>query len=517
MKTELELCLPPDRAADKSLWERELKRKLSWKGGGSFLAVPRRRSIDARRGSATVRILFDVYMNERPEPLPIPEYRHVEKARPVLIAGFGPAGMFAALKLLELGLKPVVFERGKAVDLRKGDIEVIHASGFVNGESNYCFGEGGAGTYSDGKLYTRSTKRGDIGKILSILVGHGASEDILVDAHPHIGSDVLPQIVKSIRTTILEHGGEIHFESKITDIVMRDGEFAEVIVNESREYGGKALILATGHSARDIYSMLHRNSLALERKPFAVGVRIEHPQALIDEIQYKTPARGPYLPAARYSLTCNAEGRGVFSFCMCPGGYVIPASTHNEELVLNGMSPAGRDNTFANAGIVVTVGEAELGGEGGTDVCAGLRFQEGIENRCCSAAGGGQIAPAQLMTDFLSGKVSTCLRPSSYTPGIAALPVHELLPESIVEPLRRGFILFGKRMRGFLTEEALILAPETRTSSPLRIPRNRQTYMHEGMAGLFPCGEGAGYSGGIMSSAIDGENCATAAAAWLGV
>jgi uncharacterized FAD-dependent dehydrogenase len=428
----------------------------------------------------------------------------------VLIIGAGPAGMFAALELIELGLKPIVLDRGKDVRARRRDLRAIQQFGEVNPHSNYCFGEGGAGTYSDGKLYTRSHKRGNIEKALRLLVEHGATSDILVDAHPHIGSNKLPKIVQNIRETIRHYGGEVHFEHHVTELVMEGERLAGVVVNGEERFTAKAVILATGHSARDIYALLAKHNILLEAKPFALGVRIEHPQPLIDEIQYGQRERGPHLPASSYKLVTQVKGRGVFSFCMCPGGLVVPAATAPGELVVNGMSMSRRDSPYANSGTVVAVELEDLKPFAEHGVFAGLAFQQMVEQRFFAHGDGGQQAPAQRLTDFVKGKVSSALSGTSYIPGIYAAPVHELLPAGIYQRLRQGVQDFGRKMRGYYTVEANVIGTESRTSSPVRIPRQRDTYMHVATEGLFPCGEGAGYAGGIISAAMDGQNVARA-------
>ncbi len=475
-----------------------------------------KRSVDARSRYPVFRERYRVYCGE---PVTvnkfIPVYKPAESSRKVIIVGSGPAGMFAALRLIELGIKPVILERGKDVRERRRDLRAIQQEGLISSESNYCFGEGGAGTYSDGKLYTRSTKRGDVGRILSILNYHGASEDILVDAHPHIGSNKLPKIVSSIRETILNCGGEYLFDSKVTSLIKSNNKITGVIVNNEKEFLGDAVILATGHSARDIYYMLNEEKIRLEAKAFAVGVRIEHPQPLIDFIQYKSKVRHINLPAASYSLNHQAAGRGVYSFCMCPGGIIVPASTAPGELVLNGMSVSKRNSPYANAGIVVEVKPEDLEGFSGYGVFAGLEFQKQIEKDCFTFSGGTQKAPSQRADDFLKGKLTSKLNDTSYIPGIVTARLDELLPKGIVSRLKEGLNVFDKKMTGFASSEAQMLAPETRTSSPIRIPRNGETFMHPGLMGLFPAGEGAGYAGGIVSAAIDGENCANSAAAYI--
>ncbi|MDZ7763936.1 MAG: NAD(P)/FAD-dependent oxidoreductase [Melioribacteraceae bacterium] len=435
--------------------------------------------------------------------------------RKVIIIGGGPAGMFAAMRLLELGITPVILERGKDVQERRRDLKAIQQDGIVNPDSNYCFGEGGAGTYSDGKLYTRSTKRGDVKRILNLLVQHGAPKEILIDAHPHIGSNKLPKVVQEIRNTILNSGGELNFNSKVTDLIITNGKILGVIINNEKEVLGDGVILATGHSARDIYYLLHKNGIQLEAKPFAMGVRIEHPQPLIDSIQYNMIKRHPNLPASSYNLACQIDERGVYSFCMCPGGIIVPASTDVNELVLNGMSVSRRDSPFANSGLVVSINENDWKTFNDQGIFAGLEYQKFIENLAFKAGGETQQAPAQRITDFVNEKTSDNLPSTSYIPGVVSKPLHELLPKNITNRLQKSLLHFDKRMKGYFTNEAQILAAETRTSSPLRIPREQITLMHPQVQGLFPSGEGAGYAGGIVSAAIDGERCADAVAIFL--
>ncbi len=476
-----------------------------------------RRSIDARPRVPVYVLRYEVSLEApfAPEPVISARFRDVSASKPVLIVGAGPAGYFAALELLELGLKPVIFDRGKDVRARRRDLRAIQQFGQVNPHSNYCFGEGGAGTYSDGKLYTRSHKRGDVYKALKLLVEHGARSDILVDAHPHIGSNKLPKVVANIRQTILHYGGEIHFEHQMTDLIVEGGRMKGVVLNGEREFLAEALILATGHSARDVYYLLHRKGLRLEPKPFALGVRIEHPQVLIDRIQYKHSPRHPKLPAASYKLVCQVEGRGVFSFCMCPGGLVVPAATAPGEIVVNGMSMSRRDSAFANSGVVVALEERDWQRWAHEGVFAGLALQRQVEQACFRAGDGSQRAPAQRLTDFVAGRLSDSLPPSSYIPGLFVAPVHELLPDFIYRRLRRAVHIFGKKMKGYFTDQANVIATESRTSAPLRIPRDPATRMHPQVEGLFPAGEGAGYAGGIISAAMDGQNAARAVARWM--
>ncbi len=471
-----------------------------------------RRSIDARGQKPFFRLRIEVFIDEQPEPEPaiLDSFQDVSEKEEVLIIGAGPAGYFAALELIELGLKPILFDRGKDVQSRRRDLRAIQQFGIVNPHSNYCFGEGGAGTYSDGKLYTRSHKRGNVYKALKLLVEHGAKPDILIDAHPHIGSNKLPKVVANIRETILKYGGEIHFESLATDFIINKGKVEGVIINGSENYFGSSIILATGHSARDIYQLCFEKGITLEAKPFALGVRIEHPQQLIDNIQYNQNPREENLPASSYKLACQVDGRGVFSFCMCPGGLVVPAATAPGEIVVNGMSMSRRDSAYANSGTVVGVEVNDAIGFESHGIFAGLEFQKSVEQNVFQYGDGSQQAPGQRLTDFVKGNLSQSLPGTSYIPGIYSAPVDKLLPKEIYEKLRKGIIQFGKKMKGYFTEEANVIATESRTSSPIRIPRNRETYMHPNVIGLFPCGEGAGYAGGIISAAMDGQNVAQA-------
>jgi uncharacterized FAD-dependent dehydrogenase len=472
-----------------------------------------RRSIDARGGRPWYRLRIAVYSGEPfvEEPALLDNMKNVSEKPEVIIVGAGPAGYFAALELIEQGLKPVVLDRGKDVRARRRDLRAIQQFGVVDIHSNYCFGEGGAGTYSDGKLYTRSHKRGSIIKALKLLVEHGANPEILLDAHPHIGSNKLPGVVANIRQTILHYGGEVHFESHVTDFIIKDAAIKGVVVDGKQEYKADSVILATGHSARDIYHLLARKGINIEAKPFALGVRIEHPQSLIDKIQYNQPEREPNLPASSYKLVCQVEERGVFSFCMCPGGLIVPAATAPGEVVVNGMSLSRRDSPFANSGTVVAVEPEDLKAFHHHGVFAGLEFQKSVERSMFNLAGDeSQKAPAQRLTDFVEKRISDTLRPTSYIPGLVSAPLHELLPTFIYDKLRTAVRIFGKKMKGYYTEEANVVATESRTSSPIRIPRDRKTFMHEDVSGLFPCGEGAGYAGGIISAAMDGQNVAKA-------
>lgn len=479
----------------------------------------RKHSIDARQRTIKVQLRFEVGLGQRlaPEPELRPDYPQVAAdAKNVVIVGCGPSGMFAALRCLELGLRPIVLERGKDASARRFDLGPILKEGCVIEDSNYCFGEGGAGTFSDGKLYTRATKRGPVRTIYETLVAHGAPGRILIDAHPHIGSNLLPKVVMAMRESIRQSGGEVHFGAKVDRFLIHEQRMSGVRTTDEREFLSDHVILATGHSARDIYDQLHAQGIRLEPKPFAVGVRIEHPQPLIDSLQYHRPqgeARPELLPAASYRLATKIDDRGVHSFCMCPGGFIVPAATENDEVVVNGMSLARRDSPFANSGMVVTV-EPEDTAPFQTEhgVLAGIAFQKALEQAAKQHGGGGQVAPGQRVTDFLAGKASANLPKTSYFPGITPARIDELLPDWIVNRLRRGLDIFGKQMRGYVTEDCNLIGFETRTSSPVRIPRDQNTLQHPDIPGLYPCGEGAGFAGGIVSAALDGMRCAEAAA-----
>jgi len=473
-----------------------------------------RKSIDARKPKIIFNYKVAVYINEAvPETSEYTfDYKDVSKAKPVHIIGFGPAGMYAALRCIELGFKPIVLERGKNVKDRRRDLKAINQDHFVNEDSNYCFGEGGAGTYSDGKLYTRSLKRGDVRRIFENLVYHGATDQILVDAHPHIGTNKLPKVVQNVRETILKYGGEIHFETRVTDFIIKNNAIQAIQLQNGNEMEANRVILATGHSARDIYYLLHKKEIALEAKSFAMGVRAEHPQEIIDSIQYHCSGkRSDLLPAASYSLVQQVNNRGVYSFCMCPGGFIVPAATANGEVVVNGMSPSKRNNLFANSGIVVEIDvHKDLYKYEHFGVLKGLEYQKDLERLAFTAGGRTQTAPAQRLTDFVNGKLSPTLNPTSYQPGLNSAPLHSLLPKLIGSRLRQGFKAFGEKMHGYYTEEANIVGVESRTSSPISIPRNEKLE-HTQIKGLYPCGEGGGYAGGIVSAAMDGERCAEAA------
>ena len=472
-----------------------------------------RRSIDARQRTIFVNLKVRVYINEQPqqdEYVPT-TYPDVSSGQQVIVVGAGPGGLFAALRLIELGLRPIVLERGKDVHERKKDLSQITKTQQVDAESNYCFGEGGAGAYSDGKLYTRSKKRGSIEKILNVFCQHGASTNILADAHPHIGTDKLPRVIENMRNTILRSGGEVHFQTKMTQLLVQDNRVVGCIA-ANKEYRGP-VILATGHSARDVYRYLAENRIEIEAKGIAVGVRLEHPSMLIDQIQYHNKqGRGKYLPAAEYSFVTQVDGRGVYSFCMCPGGFVIPAATDRQQIVVNGMSPSNRGGQWSNSGMVVETRAEDIPG---VDVLRVMHFQEELERNCWQQGNMHQTAPAQRMADFVNKRLSYDLPRSSYAPGLISSPLHFWLPQSVSHRLQEGFKQFGKSSHGFLTNEAVMIGVETRTSSPVRIVRNVDTLMHVRLQGLFPCGEGAGYAGGIVSAAIDGERCAEMCAAYL--
>lgn len=470
-----------------------------------------RQSIDARGRQVFIQVQVEVFINEHFQELQLKkiELKNVSTADPVILVGSGPAGIFAAIKLIEQGFKPIILERGKDVSARRRDLAALTRNHIVNPDSNYCFGEGGAGTYSDGKLYTRSTKRGDIERILHLFVSHGADERILYEAHPHIGTNKLPQIITRMRKTITDHGGEFHFNSKVTDLIIKDNAVTGVKLSGGESINGKAVILATGHSARDIFFMLHRQNILIEAKPFALGVRIEHPQALIDTLQYHCTLRGEYLPPASYSLVHQVQGKGVFSFCMCPGGIIAPAMTNPGEIVVNGWSPSRRNNPYANSGMVVSVDEEDFKPYAQHGPLAALHFQQAVEQKAYTAGGSNLKAPAQRVTDFIAGKISSTLPNSSYFIGTSSVALREVLPESVSKRLREGLIEFGKKMRGYITEEAIMVATESRTSSPVRIPRDKESLQHPQIKGLYPCGEGAGYAGGIISAAMDGERCAS--------
>ncbi|MEO6883393.1 MAG: FAD-dependent protein [Bacteroidia bacterium] len=517
MIQEINIVLSPREADDESI----LKKKISEDTGFDLEQISGykilKRSIDARSRNIKIQLKLEAYIQE-----PLPEkkifktdYPDVSGKESVLIAGAGPAGLFAALRLIELGKKPVIIERGKNVKDRRRDLAAIHKQHIVHPDSNYCFGEGGAGTYSDGKLYTRSTKRGDVSRILDIFVAHGANEDILVNAHPHIGTNKLPNIIAAMRETILKAGGEIHFNTRITDFILKNNFFKGIQTLCGKEFLADKIILATGHSARDIFEILHRKNIFLEAKPFAMGVRVEHPQSLIDSIQYhcseeEVEKTRTHLPAAPYSLVAQAGGKGVYSFCMCPGGIIAPCATAPEQVVTNGWSPSKRNNPFANSGLVVSIDVSDLKKYSEHGALAGMYYQQELEKMAFEAGGKTQTAPAQRLMDFIQKKNSATLPICSYQPGIKSASLHELLPHSISSALQEGLKIFGQKMPRYLTNEAVIVGVETRTSSPVKIPRDKETLEHPQIKGFYPCGEGAGYAGGIISAAIDGEKCAEA-------
>lgn len=470
-----------------------------------------KRSIDARQRTIKFNLKLQIFLKGEPlvsSKIELPNYPNVEHAPEVIVVGAGPAGLFAALQLIELGLKPIVLERGKEVRGRRRDLKAINRDGIVNEDSNYCFGEGGAGTYSDGKLYTRSKKRGDIDRILQLLVAFGATPEIMVEAHPHIGTNKLPQIIQDIREKIIEHGGKVLFETRVTDILIRNNEVQGVQVQDGATIEAKKILLATGHSARDIFELLHQKQVYIEAKPFALGVRAEHPQALIDRIQYSCDFRGEYLPPAPYSIVKQVNGRGMYSFCMCPGGVIAPCATAEGEVVTNGWSPSKRDQVTANSGIVVELRLEDFKPFAKFGPLAGMHFQKDIEQRAWRLAGQTQQVPAQRMVDFSQSKTSTTIPKTSYVPGTQSIELGEVFPGFLTQTMREGFVQFGKSMKGYFTNEAILHAPESRTSSPVRIPRDPISLEHVQIKGLYPCGEGAGFAGGIISAAIDGEKCA---------
>lgn len=518
---QIDLIASPREASNPEALKQLVARSLSMPVKGITKLKLLKRSIDARSRNIKINLRIQVFVgeNEIESPAAASSYKDVAEAKPVLIVGAGPAGLFAALQLLELGLKPVLIERGKNVRDRRRDLAAIHKLHLVNPDSNYCFGEGGAGTYSDGKLYTRSTKKGDVKKILKTFIEFGADPTIAVDAHPHIGTNKLPKIIENIRKKILECGGEIHFNTRLVDFtldgnVIREIHTQEVNSGKMQSFKAEAVLLATGHSARDIFELLHKKEILIEAKEFALGVRVEHPQSLIDSLQYHCSTQEAvdelrnYLPAAAYSWVEQIEGKGVYSFCMCPGGIIAPCATGPYQVVTNGWSPSKRNNPYANSGIVVSVTEEHWKKYAAHGPLAALRYQQDVELIAFTAGGKKQSAPAQRLLDFVNGKMSPDLPPCSYQPGIVSAPLHELLPKEISFRLRKAFELVGKNMKGYLTNEAVIVATESRTSSPVRIPRDKVDLHHPQVLNLFPCGEGAGYAGGIISAALDGQNCA---------
>lgn len=547
MVNEYQLRILPEQAAS----EQSLKTYISREKGLDIRTINAvrvlKKSIDARQRTIYVNVKVQVFINEIPDTQEYTptEYKNVSGKPQVIVVGAGPGGLFAALRLIELGLRPIVIERGKNVRERKEDLAKISREHKVDPESNYSFGEGGAGAYSDGKLYTRSKKRGNVDKILNVFCQHGASTSILIDAHPHIGTDKLPRVIENMRNTILECGGEVHFKTRMDAIIIEKNKVVGIETNDGRTFRGP-VILATGHSARDVYRWLYANGVKMETKGLAVGVRLEHPSMLIDQIQYHNKnGRGKYLPAAEYSFVQQVDGRGVYSFCMCPGGFVVPAASGPHQLVVNGMSPSNRGTKWSNSGMVVEIrpedlndptlqlqacevieGSAEQQTEelirktaknGELSVLAMMQFQEKLEQICWQQANMRQTAPAQRMVDFTRKKLSYDLPVTSYSPGIISSPLHFWMPKFISERLSKGFEMFGRSSRGFLTNDAVMIAVETRTSAPVRIVRDNETLQHVTVEGLFPCGEGAGYAGGIVSAGVDGERCAEAVAAFMRV
>lgn len=473
-----------------------------------------KRSVDARKKSIRVNLTVEVFSGDDSAKSSIAPFIPIDVSlrKEVIIVGAGPAGMFAALRLIELGLRPVIIERGRDVSSRKIDIAKISREQTVNPDSNYCFGEGGAGTYSDGKLYTRSKKRGDNARVLELLCLHGADSNILYEAHPHLGTDKLPGIISNIRKSILDAGGQFILEKKVTDFILEGDNIKGVVTSDKEKFNSEYVILATGHSARDIYDICRNRGVELEMKSFAMGVRVEHPQELIDKIQYHGNQRGEYLPAASYNLAKQVDGRGVYSFCMCPGGFIVPSATSQEEVVVNGMSPSGRNSPYANSGIVVEIKPEDLVKYSSSGQMAGIEFQKELEREAWKNGGHTQRAPAQRLADFVDGQISSSLPKVSYFPGVTSSPLHSWLPKAIGRRLRDGLRLFGHLMIGYMTNEAVVLGVESRTSSPVRIPRDPEKLNHIRIAGLYPCGEGSGYAGGIVSSAVDGMRSAEAIA-----
>ncbi|MEO6917264.1 MAG: FAD-dependent protein [Chitinophagaceae bacterium] len=519
MRQSINLNLIPSIAENESLLKKEIADHTGYKEGEISGFLIKKKSIDARGRQVYITLNIDAYINEPffSRALQRIDFQSVERAEnEVIIVGAGPAGLFAALMLIEKGIRPIIFERGKNVRARRRDLSVLNKDGIINPESNYCFGEGGAGTYSDGKLYTRSNKRGDIHRILNLFVQFGADEKILYDAHPHIGTNKLPQIITAMREQIEACGGKILFEKKLVDLEIVDHNITRLIMANGDRVDAKAVILATGHSARDIYEMLWRKDITIHAKPFALGVRVEHPQQLIDSIQYHQLSRDEFLPPASYSLVQQVGGRGVFSFCMCPGGIIAPASTSPGELVVNGWSPSKRNNPFANSGMVVAVEEKDFPkNKNIPPPLSGLYFQSTVEQKAFEFGGGRFVAPAQRMTDMIDNKISNDLPSCSYLPGVNAVSLKEILPPFVHQNLCDAFRAFGKKMKGYVTSEAIVVATESRTSSPVRIPRDPEKLHHPSIKNLFPCSEGAGYAGGIISAAMDGENVAGKIAAAL--
>ena len=511
MPKELLLQVAPEVAVDAQLLQEQVGKLIQTSAKDIQHISILKRSVDARQRAIKINLKVLIFMNGEtftPHKIELPEYKNIANAQEVIVIGAGPAGLFAALQLIELGLKPIVIERGKDVRGRRRDLKAINQDHVVDEDSNYCFGEGGAGTYSDGKLYTRSKKRGDVTRILELLVAFGAAEDILIEAHPHIGTNKLPQIIQDMREKIIECGGLVLFETRVTDILIKDNEVQGIVTQSGTTIAARKIILATGHSARDIFELLDRKQVFIEAKPFAIGVRAEHPQSLIDKIQYNCDYRGALLPPAPYSIVKQVGGRGMYSFCMCPGGVIAPCATSPGEVVTNGWSPSKRDQATANSGIVIELKLEDFKPYEKFGALSGLEFQKSIEQKAWRLAGETQKVPAQRMVDFTQNKVSSDIPKTSYVPGTTSVEMGQVFPGFLSQILREGFSEFGKTMKGYLTNEAILHAPESRTSSPVRIPRDTETLEHLQIKGLYPCGEGAGYAGGIISAAIDGEKCA---------
>ena len=511
MPKEFQFQVSPEIAANDDLLAQQIAKVAKLSPEKIQKVVVLKRSIDARQKAIKVNLKGNYFLHDETfidQQIELPHYQNVSNKQEVIVVGAGPAGLFAALQLIESGLKPIVVERGKDVRGRRRDLRAINVEGIVNEDSNYCFGEGGAGTYSDGKLYTRSKKRGDIDRILKLLVAFGATPDIMVEAHPHIGTNKLPQIIQDIREKIIECGGEVLFETKVTDFVIKNNEIQGVTLQDGNVISANKVILATGHSARDIFELLHRKKIFIEAKPFALGVRAEHPQQLIDKIQYSCDYRGEFLPPAPYSVVKQVNGRGMYSFCMCPGGVIAPCATNPGEVVTNGWSPSKRDQSTANSGIVVELKLEDFKPYQKFGPLAGMEFQKAIEQKAWFLGGQTQKVPAQRMVDFTQNKISQNIPKTSYVPGTTSVEMGQVFPGFLTQIMREGFLQFEKSMKGYLTNDAILHAPESRTSSPVRIPRHDFSLEHLEIKGLYPCGEGAGYAGGIISAAIDGEKCA---------